>query len=61
MDAQLSKIAWTEESKLDLDSRIRVVFEDKAIKDFQIFIERQTSALTLLLVACNWYALFAVA
>lgn len=41
----------------DLGSKIRVVFEDKASKDFQIFIERQTNALTLLLVACNWFVL----
>lgn len=54
MDVQLSKLDWNAESHLDLGSRIRVVFEDKASRDFQTFVARQTSALTLLLVACNW-------
>jgi hypothetical protein len=53
MDTQLSKLDWTAESTLDLGSRIRVVFEDKGSKEFQINIQRQTSALTLLLAACS--------
>lgn len=57
MDAQLSKLAWTKGSTLDLGSRIRVVFGDTVSKDFQMYIQRQTSALTLLLIACNWYTL----
>src|SRR5947208_3478510 len=55
MDDQVSKFDRTTQNTLDLGSKIRVVFDDKASKDFQKFIKRQTSALTLLLVACNWY------
>lgn len=57
IDDKLSKLGWSEDSTLDFESRIRVVFEDKTSKDFQIFIERQTNALTLLLVACSWFML----
>ncbi|MCJ1393511.1 hypothetical protein MMC18_006386 [Xylographa bjoerkii] len=56
MDRQISNLDWTTENTLDLGSRIRVVFESKDSKEFQKFIKRQTSALTLLLTACNWYA-----
>ena len=54
MDGQISKLDWTTDNTLDLSSRIKLVFENKASKDFQKFIKRQTSALTLLLTACNW-------
>ncbi|MCJ1414340.1 hypothetical protein MMC32_000666 [Xylographa parallela] len=53
MDGQISKLDWTTDNTLDLSSRIKLVFENKASKDFQKFIKRQTSALTLLLTACN--------
>jgi len=58
MDAQVSKLDWNAENSLDLGSKIRVVFENKVSKDFQRFIKRQTSALTLLLTAFHWYASF---
>lgn len=58
MDARLSKTGWNSENKLDIGSRIRILFEDKAINNFQMFIDRQTSALQLLLTACNWYVVF---
>lgn len=51
---QLSKLEWNDEDSLDLGSRIKVVFEDKASKEFQTYVKRQTSALTLLLAACSW-------
>ncbi|MCJ1283789.1 hypothetical protein MMC26_003120 [Xylographa opegraphella] len=53
MDGQISKLDWTTDGALDLSSKIKFVFENKASKDFQKFIKRQTSALTLLLTACN--------
>ena len=56
MDRRLSELDWNFDHTLDFRSRLRVFFEDKASKDFQIFVERQNSALTLLLTAYNWYA-----
>ena len=58
MDNQVSKLNWTVEDDLDIGSRLKVVLEDKASKEFQRFIKRQTSALVLLLTACNWWVLF---
>ena len=55
MDDQLAKLAWDEDNRLDVESRLRVVIGDKATQDFQKYMQRQTSALTLLLVACNRY------
>jgi hypothetical protein len=40
---------------IDLKSKIQPVFKNRAKKDFQKFVKRQASALTLLLKACNWY------
>ena len=54
MDDQLARLQYGSDDKLDLDSRLRIVFEDKTSHDFQKYIKRQTNALTLLLVACNW-------
>ncbi|MCJ1380348.1 hypothetical protein MMC17_003451 [Xylographa soralifera] len=53
MDGQISELDRTADNTLDVGSRIKVVFEDKAGRDFQKFIKRQTSALALLLTACN--------
>ena len=54
MEDQLATLTCNEHNTLDLQSRLQVVFADKAGRDFQKYIKRQTSALTLLLVACNW-------
>lgn len=54
MDDQLAKLRCGLNDKLDVESRLRVVFENKIGEDFQKYIQRQTSALTLLLTACNW-------
>ncbi|MCJ1402596.1 hypothetical protein MMC11_005816 [Xylographa trunciseda] len=58
MDDQVSNLDWTTVNTLDIGSRIRVVFENKTSKDFQKYIKRQTSALTLLLTACNCKTVF---
>jgi hypothetical protein len=55
MDSLILKLRWDAGSNLDIASKIRMAFSSKESQDFQKFIERQTSALTLLLVACNWY------
>jgi hypothetical protein len=54
INTHLSKLNWKAENTLNSASKIRVVFEDKANNDFQTFIQMQTSALILLLTACNW-------
>jgi hypothetical protein len=42
-------------SALNLQSKIRLVFGKKNIDDIQKLLEHQTNALNLLLTACNWY------
>ena len=56
IDAQLSKLDRNPNNALQMGSKIRVIFDDKATKHFRTLIESQTSALALLLTACNWYA-----
>ncbi|KAL8790150.1 MAG: hypothetical protein Q9195_006530 [Heterodermia aff. obscurata] len=58
MDDQLARLQCGPDDKLDLESRLRIVFEDKTSHDFQKYIKRQTNALTLLLVACNCKSMF---
>jgi|SRR5579862_3720083 len=53
MDAQVSELHRTADEALDLGSRIKIVFGNKANEDLQKVIERQISALNLLLTACN--------
>lgn len=53
MDDHISKVDSRTTDALNLSSKIRRVFNDKAFRDIQIFMERQTNALTLLLTACN--------
>ena len=54
MDGHLAKLQCGLDNRLDVESRLRIVFESKVCENFQNYIQRQTSALTLLLTACNW-------
>lgn len=54
-DDHTMKLDRTMRGSLDAGSKIRISLEGKARRDFQKFIKRQISALTLLSVACNWY------
>lgn len=54
MGHHLSKLAWTEAKALNYESRIRVVLEDKAMKDCLDHLNNQTNALNLLLTVFNW-------
>ncbi len=54
MDDQLAKLQCGTNNKLDTESRLRIVFENRVCENFQMYIQRQTNALTLLLTACNW-------
>ena len=53
LDARVSTIILKNDSTRNLRSKIRLVFQEKAGKDLQDSIQGQTSALTLLLTACN--------
>jgi guanine nucleotide-binding protein G(i) subunit alpha len=55
VDDQLAKLQCGTNSRLDTESRLRIVFENKVCENFQMYIQRQTNALTLLLTACNWH------
>jgi hypothetical protein len=54
IDLLLSKLHHTADETLDFSSKVKLVFGNKNIDDVQKLIEQQTSALTLLLTACNW-------
>jgi hypothetical protein len=54
IDLLLSKLHHTGDETLDFSSKVKLVFGNKNIDDVQKLIEQQTSALTLLLTACNW-------
>lgn len=60
MEERLTTLKCNEEDNLDFSSRLQMVFEHKTWCDFQRYIKRQTDALTLLLVACNWYVFSAL-
>lgn len=55
MDSYISKLDLKSNGTLERDARIRVVLQAKTCRDFQDFIQRQTTALNVLLSACNWY------
>ena len=54
IDVLLSELHQTADETLDFSSKVKLVFRSKNIDDVQKLIEQQTSALTLLLTACNW-------
>lgn len=54
MDHHISKLAWTEDEALTYKSRVRVVLEDRAIKDCLDHLNNQINALNLLLTVFNW-------
>ncbi|OCL04708.1 hypothetical protein AOQ84DRAFT_380310 [Glonium stellatum] len=53
MDMEVTALHRTTDNNLDVQSKIKVVFKGKANEHLQKVIERQVSALTLLLTACN--------
>ena len=54
IDTRLSELQQTVNEKLDFSSKVKLVFGSKSMDNLQKLIEQQTSALTLLLTACNW-------
>ena len=55
MDGHIDGLKRKDDGSPTLLSEIQVVFRTTAFKDVQIFLDRQTIALNLLLTACNWY------
>jgi hypothetical protein len=49
-----AELADLTDKPLDLRQKFKVVFGSAGPENVQKLIERQTSALTLLLIACNW-------
>ena len=56
VDEEIEQLEKDDEGSLDVHSRIQVMLKTQKFEDFQTFIQRQISALGLLLTACNWYA-----
>jgi hypothetical protein len=56
IDGQLSELQQNQDEKLVFTSKLRFLFGSKGMEELQKVIQRQTSALTLLLTACNWYS-----
>jgi hypothetical protein len=54
MDSHVSELRWAVKGNLDIGSRLKVMFGSMASENLNKVIERQISALTLLLTACNW-------
>jgi hypothetical protein len=55
MDAEVSSLHQVTESRLSKQSKLKLLAKKREMEELQNFVERQTNALTLLLVACNWY------
>ena len=55
VDMLLSELLEISDKPLEFSSKMKLIFGSRNIDDVQKLIERQTSALTLLLTACNWY------
>jgi len=54
IDDQLMELRSDTNGKLDYNSKVRLVLKSKNFNGLQKIIAQQTSALTLLLTACNW-------
>ena len=54
------EVEGMEVGELDGREKIRMVMKNGTLEDLQKMVDRQTSALTLLLTVCNWYCHFKV-
>ena len=54
LNKRISELHQTPNETLEFFSKVKLVFGSKSINYFQKLIEQQTSALNLLLTACNW-------
>ena len=54
LDGHLSELHQNPDGTLDIPSRLRLIFQSSSVEQLEKMIERQTSALALLLQAINW-------
>jgi hypothetical protein len=54
IDAQVSSMLRKPDGTLEVSGKLKLILSSKEMDNLQKMIERQTSALTLLLTACNW-------
>ena len=54
IDAGLATLRTAEDGRLDVPSKLRLLFKTRDMGDVQKMVKHLTSALTLLLTACNW-------
>ncbi|KAG8526346.1 uncharacterized protein KY384_000339 [Bacidia gigantensis] len=55
MDENMEQLNQNGTETLDFQDKLKVFFNNSDFETFQTFIQRQISALNLLLTACNWY------
>ena len=56
MDAHLLELRQMPNGNLRSSSKVKLILGDASIERLQQMVERQTSALTLVLSACSWYS-----
>lgn len=54
MDSEIEDLQQNSGIGLDAQNKIKLVFKNGALEELQKMVDRQTSALTLLLTVCNW-------
>ena len=58
MNVHLSDLRCKDDGRLDTASRIRLITGGKPMQELQKMVKRQTNALSLVLIACNWYYIY---
>jgi guanine nucleotide-binding protein G(i) subunit alpha len=54
MDSEVEDLQQNSGTGLDAQNKIKLVIKSGTLEELQKMVDRQTSALTLLLTACNW-------
>ena len=54
IDSEISDLHESAENGLSSQSKLKLIIRNGTLEELQKMVERQTSALTLLLMACNW-------
>jgi guanine nucleotide-binding protein G(i) subunit alpha len=54
MDSEVEDLQQNSGTGLDAQNKIKLVVKNGTLEELQKMVDRQTSALTLLLTACNW-------
>jgi guanine nucleotide-binding protein G(i) subunit alpha len=54
MDSEVEDLQQNSGTGLDAQNKIKLVIKNGALEELQKMVDRQTSALTLLLTVCNW-------